>query len=65
MSQIKCSEVYSKQDGTALSVLMSFKLSYACIPEVLWNLNRLFMESVSHLALKLLSLMGESVGLFP
>ena len=29
------------------------------IPEVLWNLNRLFMESVSHLALKLLSLMSE------
>ena len=26
----------------------------------LWNLNRLFMESVSHLALKLFSLMGDS-----
>ena len=36
------------------------------IPEVnFWNLNRVFMESVSHLALKLLSLMGERVVLFP
>ena len=31
----------------------------------LWNLNGLFLESVSHLALKLLSLMDEMVGLFP
>ena len=41
-----------------------FLLSF--IPEVSpLELDRLFMESVSHLALKLLSLMGERMGLFP